>query len=449
VPRGSEDIEEELARVLGGEVQNVRRLSGGASRITSAVDLYAPDGHLRALILQQDRGGLGAVAQRVPTEAALLDAARAHGVPVPHVVAAGARDGLPRGWLVVERLEGESIPRKILRDDEFASARQGLTTQLADALAAIHRIDPTDIVGVAASDPLAQPLEFLDGMNVARPVLELAARWLVLHRPPATDPVLVHGDFRLGNFLVGHKGLRAVLDWELAHVGEPGEDIGWLCARAWRFDGPGRVGGFGDLDEFLTAYQAASGRTIAPADVTWWEAYALLKWAVICRLQAETHLSGVSRSVELATIGRRVCESEWDLLCLLGMVTEDTTTAIASSEEIGTNGDIERPTAFELIEAVREMLDHELAEASPSRAKFSTRVARNALSIVEREIQTGPQAIFNHERALASLGFASDVELARTLRTGLLDQDLVRVGNVLSSATYMQLLIANPLHVRL
>jgi aminoglycoside phosphotransferase (APT) family kinase protein len=447
VPRDLEDVEAELVRVLGGEVHTIRRLSGGASRITSAVDMRTADGLPRALILQQDRGGLGAVAQRVPTEASLLDAARAHGVPVPHIVAAGARDGLPRGWLVVERLDGESIPRKILRDEEFAGARQRLTTQLARALAAIHRIDPTDIVGLAPSDPLAQPLEFLDAMNVHRPVLELAARWLALHQPRATEHVLVHGDFRLGNFLVDRDGLCAVLDWELAHVGVAGEDVGWLCARAWRFDGPGRVGGFGDLNDFLTEYEEASGRTITPSDVEWWEAYALLKWAVICRLQAETHLSGVSRSVELATIGRRVCESEWDLLCLLGMATMDASTSAFSSTEVAADGDFGRPTSLELIEAVREMLDNELTNASPSRTKFSTRVARNALAIVEREIQFGSQAVVNHDHALAALGYATDEELAQALRSGRLDQELNRVGHLLSPVTRDQLLIANPTHI--
>ena len=110
-----------------------------------------------------------------------------------------------------------------------------------------------------------------------------------------------------------------MLDWELAHLGDPVEDIGWLCARAWRFGGPGRVGGFGTLDQFLNTYCSASGRVVNVDRVRWWEAYATVKWAVICLLQGSAHLSGTARSVELAAIGRRVCESEGDLLVLMGV----------------------------------------------------------------------------------------------------------------------------------
>ena len=148
-------------------------------------------------------------------------------------------------------------------------------------------------------------------------------------------------------------GLRGVLDWELAHRGNPVEDIGWLCARAWRFGGPGRVGGFGELDAFLAAYHAAGGRAVDADEVRWWEVYASVKWAVICMLQAGTHLRGSTRSVELAAIGRRVCECEWDILGLLGVdtasVAEDETGngAAPASPLFGS------PSAAELLEAVR------------------------------------------------------------------------------------------------
>ncbi len=151
-----------------------------------------------------------------------------------------------------------------------------------------------------------------------RPALELGVRWLAAHRPPDGPRVAVHGDYRMGNFLVGPDGLRGVLDWELAHTGDPAEDIGWLCAPAWRFGGSGEVGGFGALPELLAAYADAGGEAMTPARVHWWQVYATIKWATICALQASAHLSGATRSVELAAIGRRVCESEWDLFALLG-----------------------------------------------------------------------------------------------------------------------------------
>ena len=111
-----------------------------------------------------------------------------------------------------------------------------------------------------------------------------------------------------------------MLDWELAHAGDPAEDVGWLCAPAWRFGGPGEVGGFGAVAELPGGVRGAPGATpVAPERVHWWQVYATVKWAAICALQASAHLSGATRSVELAAIGRRVCESEWDLFVLLGV----------------------------------------------------------------------------------------------------------------------------------
>ena len=135
--------------------------------------------------------------------------------------------------------------------------------------------------------------------------------------PPPRDPVLVHGDFRLGNLIVGPEGLRAVLDWELTHVGNPAEDLGWLCVKAWRFGAGPPVAGLGSREELLAAYRAAGGPDISLAELRWWEILGTLRWGVICLTQAWAHLSGAHRSVELAAIGRRVCEQEWDLLLLL------------------------------------------------------------------------------------------------------------------------------------
>jgi aminoglycoside phosphotransferase (APT) family kinase protein len=128
---------------------------------------------------------------------------------------------------------------------------------------------------------------------------------------------LVHGDFRLGNLIVGPDRIEAVLDWELVHLGDPLEDLGWLCARPWRFRGPGPVGGMGEYDDLLAAYERESGTAVDGEELRWWEVFATLRWGVICLLQAARHLSGSERSVELAAIGRRVAETELDLLdCL-------------------------------------------------------------------------------------------------------------------------------------
>ncbi|HEU5110693.1 MAG TPA: phosphotransferase, partial [Micromonosporaceae bacterium] len=149
------------------------------------------------------------------------------------------------------------------------------------------------------------------------PTFEVGFRWLRERMPPPAPLRLVHGDFRTGNFLVGEDGLVAVLDWELAHLGDPTEDIGWLCTRAWRFGGPGEVGGFGSRADFYGAYERAGGRPVDESRVRFWEVFGALKWGIICQLQAFAHLRGDLPSVERATIGRRVTEAELDLLLLM------------------------------------------------------------------------------------------------------------------------------------
>jgi aminoglycoside phosphotransferase (APT) family kinase protein len=437
----TEELATGLGRELGGTVQGLRRLSGGASRVTSAFELQTPGGRPRPLILQMDRGS-GAPSGRVRMEGALLRAAGAAGVPVPAVVAVGEGDELGASWLVVDRLEGETIPRKILRDAEWASARHALTGQAGRALAALHTVDPAAIEGLPRADPLGDPLPFLDAVGEVRPALELGVRWLAAHRPPGGQRVTVHGDYRMGNFLVGPDGLRGVLDWELAHTGDPAEDIGWLCAPAWRFGGRGEVGGFGALSELLAAYGAAGGEVMTPERVHWWQVYATVKWATICALQASAHLSGMSRSVELATIGRRVCESEWDLFTLLG--TPAPAAAAAAPDAPDTpDTPFGRPTVAELVEAVREYLDG-VMERSEDDARFETRVARNALAIAERELVLGPALAAAHAARLAGLGFPNDAALATALRSGALDEEWESLAPVLAASARDELLVANP-----
>jgi aminoglycoside phosphotransferase (APT) family kinase protein len=316
---------DDLAGVLGAhELQGLRRLSGGASRETWAFDA---DG--RPLILQRERPG-GVASGAMGTEVRLLRAAREAGVPVPAVVVFGGdvddvcgnavdARALGSSWMVVERIDGETIPRRILRDEEFASARPLLTAQCGRALAAVHTIDPEAVPGLDPADQFQRFRELLDAMSEPHPAFELGFRWLERNRPPARADTVVHGDFRNGNLVVGPDGLRAVLDWELAHLGDPLEDLGWLCVRAWRFGASPQVGGFGDVDELVAAYESAAGSTgtVDRDALAWWEAMGTLKWGVMCMLQAATHLSGTVRSVELAAIGRRVCEVEHDLLLLL------------------------------------------------------------------------------------------------------------------------------------
>jgi aminoglycoside phosphotransferase (APT) family kinase protein len=318
----AETIARAMEPVCGkGRVSGVRRLSGGASRETWSFDLVDAQGAAHGFVLRRDPSGHAGKSAR-STEYRLLEAAAAASVRVPRVRhLLEARDQLGDGF-VMDRVAGETIPRKILRDDAFAAARPRLAAQCGEIAARIHSIDAASLpplpVQTAASQ-LEQYREVLDTFDEPHPAFELGLRWLAERLPaPAEEPRLVHGDFRNGNFIVGSDGIRAVLDWELSHLGDPIEDLGWLCVKSWRFGIADRlVGGFGDLSDLCAAYASASGRVVDETALRWWVAFGTLKWGVICIGQAFTHLTGVVRSVELATLGRRVAETEWDLLEIL------------------------------------------------------------------------------------------------------------------------------------
>ena len=309
---GADDLASDLSRVLDDvEVHGLQRLSGGASRETWS---FTADG--RHLVVQRQRAG---DERDMMIEARVVAAASGAGVPVPGLIASG-RDADGVAWMVVEAVDGETIARKLQRDEEYAHARDVLTGQLGRALAAIHTMDP--VAGLEPVDPIENYTTLLDdlveaGTGSPQPTFELVRRWLLDHRPDPVPPVVVHGDFRLGNLIVGHDGLRAVIDWELAHLGDPMEDLGWLCVKAWRFGQRPPVAGLGSYDDLFRAYASASGREVDPDVVRWWEVLGTWKWGIMCVLQASVHLSGAARSHELAAIGRRACENEHDLFLAL------------------------------------------------------------------------------------------------------------------------------------
>jgi len=289
-------------------------------------ETVAKDGMRERLVLRRDPPGHQVQSSR-REEFALLRAADEAGLPVPRVrwcEEDAAILGAP--FFVMDFVPGETLARRLLRDAEYAPARASLPAQLADALARIHRIDagaaelaflPRPPAGeTPAHAELARYEQIYRAITPdPHPVLELALRWLA-RRPPAPHALgVVHGDFRIGNVIFGPEGLRAVLDWELAHVGDPLEDVGWLCVRSWRFGADDRpVGGLCARDAFFAAYERAGGTPVDPAAARWWEIFGNLKWAIICIMQARTFLDGAVRSVELASLGRRVVEMELELL---------------------------------------------------------------------------------------------------------------------------------------
>jgi len=298
-----------LAGVLdGATITELQRLSGGASRETWR---FLADGVPR--IVQRQRAG----DQRdMMIEADVVRAAGAGGVPVPELLAAEQQaDGA--SFMVLEAIEGETIARKIQRDDEFSVARTRLVPDLGRALARIHALDPASLPALQQIDQIAYYTNVLDSLGYPHPALEMVRNWLIDNEPRPSSLAVVHGDFRLGNVIVGDEGLNAVIDWELAHVGDPMEDLGWLCVKAWRFGGGPPVAGLGTYDALVGAYEEASGMTVDRVAMHWWEVLGTWKWAIMCILQASAHLTGASRSHELAAIGRRVCENEYDLFLAL------------------------------------------------------------------------------------------------------------------------------------
>lgn len=309
-----------LEPILGDiRIDDLRVLTGGASRATWAFTAVTAD-RARELILRI--GPPDEIHAGMELEAAALTRAADTGAPVPHVlIADDSAATLGNPYLVCDFIGGETIVRRIQRAIDDTS-RTALLAQCAEALAAIHRADPAGI-GLKASEPLDEWHAQLDEMGDTTATFEWAFRWLAANRPPASPNVLVHGDFRMGNLIIDTDAtparLAAVLDWELTHLGEVYEDLAWFCIRAWRFGAPRALGagGLGSIEDFLGAYERASGSTLDRDAMHWWLVLSTLRWGVICRYQAERHLSGQTRSVELAAIGRRVCETEYDLLTLL------------------------------------------------------------------------------------------------------------------------------------
>ncbi len=298
-------------------IEGIERMAGGASRETWVLTA----GGERVVLRRDPPGHLVESSRRA--EGTLLEAAAAAGVPVPRVRWLEEDPAVLGGaFLVMDFVPGETIGPRILRDPALADARAALPEQIAAAAARIHAMPPAVLGPATAADAAPAVAELVRYEGIYRqitpdphPALELGLRWLAARAPARVRRTVVHGDFRLGNFIVGPEGLRAVLDWELAHVGDPMEDLGWLCVRAWRFGAEPPVGGLCERERLFAAYERAGGAPVDPAVVRWWEVFGNLKWAVICIVQAQTFLGGV-KNVELASLGRRVAEVELELLDL-------------------------------------------------------------------------------------------------------------------------------------
>jgi aminoglycoside phosphotransferase (APT) family kinase protein len=454
VPSRLADVLASRLRALWGtevEVVGVRPLPGGASRDSWDVRVRtAGDGERRLVLLREADGQARHPDKNVAVEAAAMTAARMAGVPVAEIYDYG--DGaLGQAYLLMERLDGETIPRRLLRDETYAAVRPGLSRRLGEILARIHQVDPDSVPGLPRVDALGQVTGLYQAFAEPRPALEIGLRWLAEHRPAPAAETLVHGDFRTGNLMVGQDGLHGVLDWELAHRGDPRQDLGWLCTKAWRFGSASPVGGFGARAELMAGYAAGGGTPPDQETQRWWELYGTMRWALLCRRQAERYLADAEPSIELAVLGRRVCEQEYDILLALGHAAPLTVADPLEGLEDHAATPHDRPSGPDLLRAVREFLTTEPGlEAGPDpRLRFHARVAANALRIAEREAMLAAAHEQNHRTRLAALGCADDAGLCAAIRDGSLDHRFGEVVEAVRATTVDKLTVANPGHLAL
>lgn len=323
-------------------VEGLERLSGGANMETWMFEVCSAS-HNRRLVLRRRPGGIlqnpapdvsDAMLPNLSlaTEAELLTLARRTGVPVPGVVMTHAcslqdvsEQDVPDfslgDALVLSHVAGEALPQRLLRDERYASARQRLAFQCGEALAKIHSIAlealPAGLRDLTWAKDIARLQNLCDEFGNVSPAHQLAVNWLAQQPAPQSPRVLCHGDFRMGNLIVNDSGLAAVLDWELAHIGHAGEDLGYLCAQVWRFGGKEPAAGVGSYQELLDGYRSVKGAVVELGEVLMWELYAALGWGLVCLTMLELHERGIDPGLERAAVGRRLGESEVDILRLL------------------------------------------------------------------------------------------------------------------------------------
>jgi hypothetical protein len=359
----------------------------------------------------------------------------------------------------MERVAGETLARRILRDPEFAEARSRLLVQAAGALAQLHTVDPATItpplVHLSVERLVDQIQVMLDEAPNPHPVFELAMRWLRANMPPDHAPSLVHADFRMGNLIVDPQGLRSVIDWELSHVGDPVRDLGYFCIRSWRFGVDDRpAGGLGSREDLVSAYEAAGGRRVDPKALHFWEVYGTAVWGVQCTFLTQQFLRDGVPSVELAAIGRRAVEMEYDVLALLGhSAPKSALVADKGAQAFASRSMQDRPSAIELLAVTTGFLRREVLGEIDGRIGFHVRVAANVLDIVVRELRFSP----GHE-AVDTAGLArilgrqaSISEMLKTLAQGIRRGDFdgdKDVSEFLAASTLRKLSISNPGYVR-
>jgi len=385
------------------------------------------------------------------TEAALIRAARAAGVPEPEIFwVLTPEDGLGDGF-IMEWLDGEALGARIVRDPSLEAIRPKLAGQCGEILARIHAID-LEATGlgprlkhVSPEQYVRQTWERYQALDTPQPMIDFAGRWLLEHLPQSYEPTLVHNDFRNGNIMVSPQGVVAVLDWEIAHIGDPMRDLGWICTNSWRF---GRselpVGGFGSTDDLFRGYERVSGRKVDPNHVKFWVTFGSFWWACSSLTMAQHYRTGPDKTVERPAIGRRSSECQVDCVNLLIPGAVELFTADAATSKL------DMPRIDELVTSVRDYLRDDVMKATQGRTNFLARVAGNSLDIVLRDLAIGERHRARQlERLQKILGESGDLEplrrtLSRRLRANTIALDYPGLAEYLREAVVNQVAIDQP-----
>ncbi|MDC3108644.1 phosphotransferase family protein [SAR86 cluster bacterium] len=311
-------FQEFLENSLNKKIKNLVPLTGGASADINRIIFEDNKEFIVRRSVVKDKAVM-AIPKNM--EAKIQKIVKEYGAPVPEIImefSEGAEIG--EGY-VMQSVGGETIPRKILRDDSYKNIRNKLPYEIGKSLAQIHktRLEKLqDLEKITFSESLEKLFIIYESFDQPQPVFDLAFKWLENQKILDYEEVLVHGDYRFGNFIISEKKLESIIDWELAHIGNPMEDLGWLCVRSWRFGNVNkRAAGLGDVDELIAGYEANSKIKIDKSQLDMWQLYGSLKWGIICMVQTFAHLSGAVKSLEKAAIGRRVSETEFDLMNMI------------------------------------------------------------------------------------------------------------------------------------
>ncbi|MBI1359154.1 MAG: phosphotransferase [Alphaproteobacteria bacterium] len=444
------------ARLPGFEaLLSCERLTAGASRETYRLNARIA-GVEKQLALRRSATGEESSLKQGPgltAEASLFRAARAAGVPGPQVcLVLEAADNLGAGF-VMDWIDGETLGARIARSDAFAAIRPKLARQCGEILGRLHSID------IAASgldklldvmtpeDCVRQTYASYLAFNTAQPMIDFAAHWLLANLPSDRPPALVHSDFRNGNFIVRpDDGVVAVLDWELAHIGDPMRDLGWICTRSWRFGVRGKpVGGFGGYDDLFAGYESVTGQPVDREAVRFWEVFGSFWWAVGTLAMAQSWRDGSETSVERPAIGRRSSECQIDCVNLL--IPGPATPPAEARHDLSTST---LPRTAELLTAVRDFLARDLVASVEGRNAFLARVAANSVDTVLRELSLGADAVARERLMLSQLlgepGEAAALRqrLCEQIRQGLMPLDAPGLHDYLRTSVLAQVLIDQP-----